>query len=370
MAREGRRGRGWHDKPPPVYRRGTHWYVDLRRWNKGRVVMRDPSHPRWPEKGEKTEYEDVAKEWAVAYLRHHQDRKRRRQTGRPEETPSLSVAIERWLEHREMTVMSGTLETDRAVTNHLLDHFQNTIPLGAIGTSDLQGFFSKMLRRGYKATTLANYYSTTQALFGHFDAKEVLDGVELPDPGEMDARAWTDEEVDELRGAADTLGPHYRMVIEVGVATGARRAELCGMRWSDFNPTRKTVRIERQLVRGTRRMRPLKGKRARTVMVLPGFWGWFDDTEGYVIGEGDRPVPDRTLYRWFTKVAKAAGLDESGVGLHSLRHTYARKFLEEGGSHAQLQKFLGHKSVTTTEEVYGHFGDEAAVRLARNTFYD
>jgi integrase/recombinase XerD len=44
---------------------------------------------------------------------------------------------------------------------------------------------------------------------------------------------------------------------------------------------------------------------------------------------------------------KAAGL-ESG-GLHSLRHTFATRYLEAGGNVKDLQKLMGHSDLKTTQ---------------------
>ena len=47
----------------------------------------------------------------------------------------------------------------------------------------------------------------------------------------------------------------------------------------------------------------------------------------------------------------------SRTNLHGLRHTFAKKFIREGGKAAQLQKLLGHKTPAQTLH-YIHFFDE------------
>ena len=51
------------------------------------------------------------------------------------------------------------------------------------------------------------------------------------------------------------------------------------------------------------------------------------------------------------------------------RQTYARRFIELGGRFEELQKSLGHKSITTTEQTYGHFHEDIAASLARGRIY-
>ena len=55
----------------------------------------------------------------------------------------------------------------------------------------------------------------------------------------------------------------------------------------------------------------------------------------------------------FTKLVKALHLAR-GVHLHTLRHTHATYLLEAGESIRAVQERLGHSSVKTTLELYGH----------------
>jgi integrase len=65
----------------------------------------------------------------------------------------------------------------------------------------------------------------------------------------------------------------------------------------------------------------------------------------------------------------AAGLNDSGKGWHSFRHTYARICLESGVTMEDLHTFLGHASITVTEKVYGHLRPSVAATRARGKLY-
>ena len=78
------------------------------------------------------------------------------------------------------------------------------------------------------------------------------------------------------------------------------------------------------------------------------------------------PVPPsrKTAHDWHEWVLQDAGLRD--MPLHSLRHTAATAWLSTGHPLIFVQRQLGHRSITTTEEHYGHldtsFMREAAAR--------
>jgi integrase len=57
----------------------------------------------------------------------------------------------------------------------------------------------------------------------------------------------------------------------------------------------------------------------------------------------------------------AAGL-LSDTTFHDLRHTFASTALAEGAPISEVSRWLGHKSITTTVDLYGHLVPEASGR--------
>lgn len=59
-------------------------------------------------------------------------------------------------------------------------------------------------------------------------------------------------------------------------------------------------------------------------------------------------LTDAHVRRLFKKVARRAGIDPERLHAHILRHTYAVRFLSNGGTLEALRDQLGHASITTT----------------------
>jgi integrase len=81
----------------------------------------------------------------------------------------------------------------------------------------------------------------------------------------------TIDEVRSLMTASARLNPMFGLYIRVMVATGARRAEVCALRWSDVDFTAGTLNVSRSytVLPGIRADRPTKTRSERTVVLDP-----------------------------------------------------------------------------------------------------
>lgn len=150
--------------------------------------------------------------------------------------------------------------------------------------------------------------------------------------------------------------------------TGMRLGEICALRWRDIDWERGTaaVRCTAQRLRtdgGCRKTALHVGsaKSASSVRVIPLPAFLMDmlrelcgerPGSGFIFGREDRPAEPRTVQRHFQRLARRLGI--AGAHFHSLRHSFATRMLELGTDVKTLSVLLGHASVRTTLDVYGH----------------
>ncbi len=72
-----------------------------------------------------------------------------------------------------------------------------------------------------------------------------------------------------------------------------------------------------------------------------------------------RPLSYRAVYDLVVRLRHATGIDLSP---HSFRHTYATWLLRRGAGVESVKELLGHASVATTIDTYGHLTAEDARR--------
>lgn len=367
-----------HELGPRLFRRGSWWAADLRPWEGGRVTLRDPDAVGWPDAGQRTRERAAADRWRWSYVEHLEELARRARLGLPplRRFRTLGEARDRYLRHRETAVEPNTVASDRTVLMHLIEFAGAGAPIAALRPAMLQELVDRRLREGYAPTTVDGIARTLATFAKWVGVPHLLEGVVLPKPGRQDTRTWEADELDRIRKAADDLdrdrrsdSPSARLSVELAVATGARLGELFAMEWECFDDGRRTVRIHRQLVEDRKRFKPLKGKSGRTAVVLPGWWEYHQaDAPGLVL-PGRNGGPFTAPRRLIGRLLDGAGVNGPGLGWHSFRHTYARRFVEMGGRLEELQKSLGHASIRTTERSYGHLREDVAAGHAVAAIY-
>ena len=128
--------------------------------------------------------------------------------------------------------------------------------------------------------------------------------------------------------------PEMKLFILTIGNTGVRITELCAIKKVDLN--QKLISIEN------------KGK--TRVVAIPAFLK--KSLKNYAKDFGDHDVlfpKTQSDYRARLKrIAGAAKVNKDKVYPHSIRHYFAKSFIENGGDSTELQQMLGHSNISTT----------------------
>lgn len=345
-------------------------------------MLRDPRHPDWPLAGAQTDDGDTAREWAWAYVTLL------RETGTDDRpaTHKLGKAIDAYIKDRKRKRAKNTVINDKTALNWLAEWAGRDMPTDRLlvrhdkrrvaGYLYLQDLVNERVEQGYASSTLNTYVAAWAGFFEWLGSKVNAYDISVPEDPDEDVRPWSDAEAKDLRDAADAVDrletpgwPSARLVVEFFLASGCRAQEGFAAERQRIRPDECTIRLVAQLERWTNVLVPLKGKKARTALLLPSFWPYHQKGTGFVLGVDGEAFGKDDQRKLLDAVLKQAGLKEYGVGYHRFRHTYARWFIEAGGRLEELQKSLGHISITTTEKYYGWLSEETAAVMAKGRIY-
>jgi len=174
---------------------------------------------------------------------------------------------------------------------------------------------------------------------------------------------------DEIARLLDVAEQPWRTLYLLAVHTGLRRGELLGLRWSDLDlrAGRLAVRRSRSRVPDGQggcdvKDSPLKTRHSRrTVDLSPAvveallvFPAGDDPERDYVLRSrtGGGPIDPHNVDRAWKRHLMAARLADRPF--HSTRHTHASLLIAAGVHPKAIQARLGHASITTTLNTYGH----------------
>jgi site-specific recombinase XerD len=130
----------------------------------------------------------------------------------------------------------------------------------------------------------------------------------------------------------------------------------CGLRVSEVVAIRVRQHIDGE--RGTLRVEQGKGSKDRVVplgaallQLLREYWQCYRPYDWLFVQHGrpDRPLSISTCQKVFQRAKSKAGVEKIG-GIHSLRHAYATHQLTAGLPLQDLQHYLGHASIQTTQQ--------------------
>ncbi|HWD72394.1 MAG TPA: site-specific integrase [Actinomycetota bacterium] len=289
-----------------------------------------------------------------------------------------------WAEHVEasrINLRDNPRLRDAWILKDLILPTFEQVPIAAIHQDLVQGWVKKLSQAGYAATTVKKAYQTfariMAAAVGKRIARTPCVDIVLPADDSRPMRILTEDEIFAL---ADAMPGRYRALVLTAAYTGLRIGELAALRVRHVNFPRRVLAVEETLTepQGHVQFGPPKTKAGRRTISVPAaivdelashVAAFVPDGErnpGSLIFAGERGGPMRPNH--FRRRTWAKAVKES-VGLpchpHDLRHSHASILIKLGVHPKTIQVRLGHTSIRTTMDIYGHLYegvDEAAAQ--------
>jgi integrase len=257
---------------------------------------------------------------------------------------------------------------------HVIDDI-GTIPLNRLRARDCDEFYARLRAIGLgpsrvRCAHVVLHRAVAQAVRWGWLTHNVVTAATRPEVPRVNIRP---PDAAQVRAAVTYFETNHRTFacwLHVALATGARRGEVCALRWSDIDLDARTVRIERSVavMKGTGvSFKTTKTGNVRLVTLttqaieaLREHRAHVEANRGARVGTdeqiftddptGCRPWnPNLVTARW-TRHRKRFDLDH--VRVHDLRHFVATELLTAGIDIRTVANRLGHARTSTTLDIY------------------
>lgn len=280
--------------------------------------------------------------------------------------PAMTVAdwVKHYIDHLT-GIDKRTIDDYRGYLRKDIGPALGAIPLAELSRDDVGLWVQSMQDAGSSGKTIANKHGSllspalaAAVAAGHIPGNPAA-GTRLPRTVRQEMVFLSHDEFNRL---LDEIPEPWQPLTEFLVVSGARWSEVTALSPGDINRTLHTARIWRAWKRQPYRLGTTKTKRSNRTINVPGSTLDKLDYSGEFLftnpGRGNRakggPVraPNFRANVWWPAV-KRAGLDPR-PRIHDLRHTCASWLIAAGTPLPVIQAHLGHESIKTTVDMYGH----------------
>jgi integrase len=287
------------------------------------------------------------------------------------------VYAEQWRSsqvHRDST--AAQIET------HLRNHVYPVVgerAMVSIRSSDIQALVKQLSvggdgRKALSPATVQVIYTWVSTIFTAAVNDRIISAtpcIKIKRPS-VDKKRIEPASVETIWKLINAVPDRYRALVALGAGTGVRISEALGLTNDRVDWLRRTVTIDRQLLRigaaSSTVFGEVKDKNNRPRLIpLPDLVVEELSThvrqfglgpEGLIFtGPKGGPIRRSTFSDVWRNAADPLGFSK-GEGFHQLRHFYASLLIESGQSVKTIQDRLGHHSAVITLDVYGHLWPE------------
>jgi len=235
-----------------------------------------------------------------------------------------------------------------------------------VGKVDVLVYLAALARKGLTGVARARKVPAIREYFRFLEgvgaiARSPAAGIETP-KREKHTRQYLRSD-DYTKMLSLTGGnPRDYCILQVFLQTGIRVSELAKLTIEGVDFIKPAIKVrgkgnqERDIVLEKRGVQALKNYLAVRPECL---------SDVLFLNYKGEPISERGIRKLVVKYRKNAGITKR-ASCHTLRHTFATYKAERGVSPFQLQQWLGHANLNTTQ-IYVHLGKQNAKKLMEQT---
>jgi integrase len=304
---------------------------------------------------------------------------------------TFSDLLDAWMEHAATDLAYQTIVGYNRLINKRIKPALGTVKLRKLDSAKLDQFYRSLTAVGLSPATIRQAHAIIRRALGQAVKWEWLavNAALKASPPRLVKSVTTPPTpaavIALMERAKNSKYPEFSVIIHAAAVTGARRGELCGLKWSDFDFEAPAVLISRSVYETKEHVmveKDTKTHQARrisldkaTVAVLHAHremlakraydCGTELVKDAYVFSDSDdcsQPwIPSRVTLAYRRLCDE---FELTGMRFHDLRHFAATRLLAAGIDVRTVSGRLGHANAATTLGTYSHFIGAADVHAA------
>lgn len=277
----------------------------------------------------------------------------------------LESFVEVYFKDKEGRLKLRTVDIKRKLIEQKIIPYFAEKTLDEITPLDLMKWQNDLLNKGFKPTYLRMIQNQMTALFNHAERFYGLKNNpckkidKMGKPNAKELNFWTKEEFDIFIDSFSEDEKVYKLIYELLFWLGCRIGEVMALTFSDIDYEKSTVTINKTLFRRGKEILITTPKTESSVreVTIPEFL--VDEIKQYVESiykpENDNrlfELTDRAVQKKIKSKANKCHLKP--IRVHDLRHSHVAFLIEKGVQPLVIAQRVGHDSVNTTMNIYGH----------------
>jgi len=288
---------------------------------------------------------------------------------------NLKSFVEVYFNDKRGRLKERTVMTKRAMIDAKVIPTFGKFRMNEVKPSDILRWQNEMIAMGYKETYLRMLQNQVTAIFNHAERYYGLKDnpcKKIEKMGRSNAKElnfWTKNEFEYFIQKFNRGEEMYKVIFEMLFWMGCRIGELLALYYEDMDFKTGTISITKTYFRIGKKdiITPPKTESSNRKVTIPKFLQ--EELKEYVskiyeVAPKDRifPVTDRAIQQKLKRKIEKLGIE--GIRVHDLRHSHVALLIEKGVQPLVIAQRVGHESVNTTMNVYGHLYPNKQRQLA------
>ncbi len=269
----------------------------------------------------------------------------------------------------------ATLAAYRSHTRHIYPVF-GSVRLTAVSTQTLNQFYMQMVKEGLSPATVHVYHALISSVLDTAVKESILlrnpaATAILPKKEHKEANHYELDGLALIQKAANQEPIMWKCFLYLLIATGCRRSELLGIKWSALDDN--VLTIDNQILYtkelGIYEKKPKSAKSIRKIMLPPVCMKLIGELRRYQRNSyvasvylfcdlNGKPLFPSRVNQYLRNFEKRYKIPLH-LNAHAFRHTAATNLIHAGVDIQSVSTRLGHAQTSTTLNIYSHAVDKA-----------